>query len=187
MVVEEKITLSQADDKTPATYTVEGSKVLAVYDANGYQVYPEIRLVGDDTVMTVDFGGANSETWKVLKTAAVTFNTSGFVANAAAGSASFTADAAYTAAAAGSATAPAAVSYSNAEAGSATFDADAAYTAAAYEDVDAIADVAYAAPAKAANAEAGSASFTGVASDVVAQDVAADVAAEIAELDYKKA
>ena len=206
MVEETSVTMAQevttdaegAEVVLPVVKEITG-RVLAVYDAEGYQIYPEIKYIGGKTMITADFGVRKeeqegvevikpySETWTVLKTAAVTF------INAAPGAAAYTATASYTDAAyeakaayanatATNAAYEAKVSYTDAAAADVTFDANAAYN-----DIEAIDEVAYAAPTEATDATAGSASFSGAANNVTAKDVVADVAAEIAALDYKDA
>lgn len=206
MVEETQVEMAQevtTDDQgaevvLPVVKEITG-RVLAVYDAAGYQIYPEIKYVGGKTMITADFGVRKeeqegeevivpySETWTVLKTVAVTFNnatpgTAAYTATASYTDAAYEAKAAYANATAADADYTAAASYTDAAATDVTFDADAAY-----ENIAAIADVAYAAPAEATDATAGSASFSGAADDVTAKDVEADVAATIADLDYKVA
>lgn len=70
-LVETDVTMTQANAETPSVGKVSG-RVLAVFDAEGVQVYPEITYASGESTMTADFGEAKSETFTVIHTVAIT-------------------------------------------------------------------------------------------------------------------
>lgn len=70
-LVETNVTMTQANAETPSVGKI-GGRVLAVFDAEGVQVYPEITYANGESTMTADFGEAKSETFTVIHTVAIT-------------------------------------------------------------------------------------------------------------------
>lgn len=70
-LAETDVTMTQANAETPSVGKVSG-RVLAVFDAEGIQVYPEITYANGESTMTADFGEAKSETFTVIHTVAIT-------------------------------------------------------------------------------------------------------------------
>lgn len=69
--VETEVTVNQTAAETPATAEVTG-RIIAIYDAEGIYVYPDVTYASNKSTITVDFGAVKSETWIAVVAQAIT-------------------------------------------------------------------------------------------------------------------
>jgi hypothetical protein len=70
-LAETDVIMMQQSAEIPSVGKVNG-RVLAVFDADGVQVYPEITYDKGESTITADFGESKSETFTVIHTVAIT-------------------------------------------------------------------------------------------------------------------